>query len=401
MSKVDTLTVYFCGSGNHRGQTDKFLIPFFFSQTIGKVENLFDPGNSVIFDGPGGKYFMPRFHSKNVRKHVAAGNFNKALRVSATHKKPSAGRIRAPLIDGISGAGATSNVLAAWAWLARRCSEDNAFTTINLVGFSRGAYSCFILAQILQQDEQVNDGNREVNMFTFDPVPGGHDTIVPAFNDAFHRSGFGTSLNSAFSIKNPEELPSIVKNYRSIVQANISKRMFGVMGGYAGKDYIFKSVVPKWAPGSTHAGRSMKVFIMPGRHSASAELSPRFAHSSAVGRHLCATFLKANGTEMAMDLSLSPSDLNDSLTHIEDEMNTAGASKAGYNTDASKHRGQLVERIRAVSREDALVSLIEFKDIGTHLAALRTQQGPEYDRGDLIRLNADAQRAAQQQVTAA
>lgn len=383
MSRQDTLTVYFCGSGNNREQTDKFLIPFLFDQTIRKVENLYDPGGAIIFDGPGGKYFMPRYYSKTVKKHVEAGDYNKALRIAAWKKNPSAGRIRAPLIDGLSGSGATSNVLAAWAWLSKRFSEDQAFTRINLLGFSRGAYSCLVLAKILDQDDTFSDREAEVNILTLDPVPGGHDTIVPSANDAFRRSGFGTSFNKSMNIQNPEQLPSIVKNYRSIVQSRIRKYMFGWMGGYARKDYVFKSVVPSWAPGTQRAERSMKIFIMPGRHSASASLDPKFANSGMVARHICATFLRENGTEMEDDLRLSPQELARNLRRLDGKLDGKNANKTGYKAEPSKNRGVLIEQIRDVAQNDDHVDLVEFSQIAEHFEDLRAQNTVQQD-GHLV-----------------
>ncbi len=359
MTVSDTVTLYFCGSGNSQKQNDEFLIPFLYNHTKGKQHNMFElNASAAIFDGPGGAWWLPRYNAERVKKRLEKNEFKKALHLNEKNR-PSDKIGRLPALDGFTGAGATSNVLQAWAWLSMMYEKKpEKFKKINLVGFSRGAYSCMILAHVLQQDNRFPQDNVEVNIFAFDPVPGGQNTWTHALNDAFHRNyPCGKSFKQAFNIGKPEELPPIVKNYHSIVQGGIRKKMWGWTP--IGKDSAFQSVVPSWGAGTHRPDRTMKIFMMPGRHSASVKNATKFKHSYEIGRHICASFLLANGTKLESGLTLTPQQLERHLIDLADKV--GGKKKndinAGYHK-FSKHRTKLSEKIELNANNDEFIDLL-------------------------------------------
>ena len=139
--------------------------------------------------------------------------------------------------------------------------------TINMVGWSRGAITCFMIAHALQQNPRTSA--IAVNIFALDPVPGPGN----------------------FDDPNKVTLPPNVRNYTAVVQEDERRR-------------IFKPVLIE--ANETPAMKT-KFFYMPGGHS-----SGVFRTKTEVGliaAFLVHRFLEKHGTRLTDPIRLLPRDL--------------------------------------------------------------------------------------------
>ncbi|MEM6489034.1 MAG: hypothetical protein AAF677_12345 [Pseudomonadota bacterium] len=342
MATHDTLTLYFCGSGNNRKQTNKYLIPSLYERTRGKSEALTDSACKVaIYDGPGGSTKTPEYVTRKVQSRLMGDKPDPVGAFASGGKAKRYNRIKK--INEITGAGATSNVLQAWSWIRYQLwANPKAIKHINMVGFSRGGYSCIMLAHVLNKDPVVSTSKIKVNIFAFDPVPGGFNLSNGHINDEFRRMKRFKQLIDC----DPTELPPIVNRYHSIVQENVKHTEVQHMGKIPiwliWKDKNFQCVVPKWKPGTDTEGKSLQIYPMPGHHSASANFDPKYAETLTIGRHLCEKFLKDNGTELTGGTPLTPNAILANYTAIKEKC-LKDTKSNGYKKKPTNYRGQLIE----------------------------------------------------------
>jgi hypothetical protein len=300
MARSDVVTLYFCGSGNHRDKDFKFTIPAFFKNTKG------DESRKIIFDGPGGADIQ---NAEKVLKLVESGKSVSSKKWNKTLSSQQKGGT----VGGITGKGTQSNLIVALTWLWEQWYKQR-FVDVNVVGFSRGGVSCIMLSHAMHEAGFTALGNINVNIFTFDPVPGGKNDFG-AKDGQFEQTG---------RIGTPNTLAPCVASYRSILMQNIKGRL---------KDAAFKCVVPTYE--GAHPNRTDRELIpMPGRHSSAARFDQHSGEGK-IGAHLCQTFLEAHGTEIGQPYSsLSKHQL------IECYAETHGdwASKS-----QSKHRKRIVQ----------------------------------------------------------
>jgi hypothetical protein len=200
-------TMYFIGTDHHRDEPDQ-LLPWFF-------QNL-DPGmqdqKKFIFDGPGSqpmtRSFTDLFTFKNRDKPVKMGKVGSGTTL---------------------GQGWESNVTAAIAAL-RQHANHGSNERINLIGHSRGAVTCHMVAHRIKKEFR----DFRVRIFAIDPVPGGERDFASDIGD------FKT-------------IPSNVLEYCQILMENHSEVFFGVLGP---KRLKFES------PGNTN----YRTLAMPGKH---------------------------------------------------------------------------------------------------------------------------------------
>ncbi|TDU28532.1 hypothetical protein DFR24_2904 [Panacagrimonas perspica] len=149
MSRV--FTVYNCGTGFNRTQTDE-VVANMASRTSG-AENrdwMVTDGVGQAFNTPG--TFDPITGKKNVLGHMD----ERAILVA---------------LGSISGWGWEQNERHVWAVISSLISGSSAAPdTINMVGWSRGAITCHMIAHALAKTPQTR--HLKVNIFAFDPVPG-------------------------------------------------------------------------------------------------------------------------------------------------------------------------------------------------------------------------------------
>ena len=86
-------------------------------------------------------------------------------------------------------------------------------TRVSLVGHSRGAVTCNMMAHAIKEISKLS-----VFIFAIDPVPGG-ETDFTVWNPFSYLSGASAS-----------SIPDNVHDYTSILMQNDSKPMFGVLG---------------------------------------------------------------------------------------------------------------------------------------------------------------------------
>ncbi|MEO0387749.1 MAG: hypothetical protein AAF281_09505, partial [Pseudomonadota bacterium] len=311
----DVVTLYFCGSGNHRDKDDKFAIPRLYKETKGD--------RRIIFDGPGGAA-IPR--TEALMKAVeSGGNIARSPR-HRTHSSAWDAMLQnkhGTMTTGATGVGTQSNIVMALQWLWEKWYEAE-FSDINLAGFSRGAVSCIMLAHSIQAAGFPVLRPMRVNIFTFDPVPGGK-------NDFKNKGTFGATGRAG----DPTTLAPCVASYRSILQENISKRMMGVIP----KDKNFKCVVPTYTGG--HADRTVQeLFPMPGKHSDGSKYAQRFGPGE-IGMHLAQEFLEAHGTEFKTSFKRTDRDLIETYAVIRGNYTDTGRADGG-KLSPSKYRAPLV-----------------------------------------------------------
>jgi hypothetical protein len=199
-------TMYFIGTDHHRDEPDQ-LFPWFFRNLDPGQEN----SKKFIFDGPGSK---PMTRSGLSRLNIFSS-------------KPA----KIPVIGvGTSlGVGWQSNVTAALAALEAN-SNQQTNERINLIGHSRGAVTCHMVAHAIKR----RFPQFRVRIFAIDPVPGGERDFASDIGDF-------------------ETIPSNVIEYVQILMENDDKPFFGVLGPNRLK---FES------PGRT----SYRTLAMPGKH---------------------------------------------------------------------------------------------------------------------------------------
>ena len=298
MSRTDVVSLFFCGSGQNRDKGDKQLVSHLYNNVIGE--------RKIIFDGPGGapirdaESMLTSVQSKGVKDSwwVRWKNF-------WTLKETKFGR-------GVTGAGTASNIVMALQWLWDQYHSLK-FVDVNVVGFSRGGVSGIMLAHAMHEAGFTRFGNINVNLFTFDPVPGG-------LNDFKSK---GHSFAQIGRVGNPKTLSPIVANYRSVLQQNIK--------GWA-KDLTFKCVVPEYE-GSHPRRTPRELFPMPGRHGSAARYDTTTGEGD-IGGYLCQQFMERHGTQFRTAFSeLTP------LSLIE---KYASVALTWPQNNASKYRKRLV-----------------------------------------------------------
>ncbi|MEM9784247.1 MAG: hypothetical protein AAF899_17450, partial [Pseudomonadota bacterium] len=367
MPDHDTLTLYFCGSGNKRTQIDKFLIPYLYAETQGRSEHMFDRGaRAAIFDGPGGSWFLRRLKYSNIynvlfdnseftERAFTEDELRKAMHVKENGKL-SYFAPRNKFFDMLSGGGTVSNVVMAWAWLVLQMKRHpERYKRINIVGFSRGGHSALILPHLLQKDPRFAENKMKVNVFAFDPVPGGKNTSMHWVNDQFRRK---YKFRARFDIPEPLTLPPIVDNYFTVVQQNIIKserqhfRPFGLSIPHIAisKDHKFQCIVPEWQDGTHKTARQRVIVPMPGHHSASVKMDTKYAPSFAIGRHLCETFLTEHGTVLNCNNRLTDREILAHYQDLQERCEGTVKSPAGYSSTPSKHRAFVADNLPPTGR---------------------------------------------------
>ena len=255
---MSVFTIYCHGSGGHRDKPDKEIVSYMGRRATGTEYK-----DYLILDGVGGK---PSKGNPN----PMAGTFNWADR----HKAPKG---NTPLELG----GGKSIGNAMKANIAGHGVEDNARhaivaianlqvlpDTINLVGWSRGAVTCLVIANMLY-DPSTTEGlfrSIKVNIFAIDPVAG---------MDA----GIGPDSESRRLI------PPSVKNYVGVLAAGENRNTF------APQDLSRVQVIDKTS--------SNVIFLpFPGKHSTVAQDNdPKGIKVSDITFNLAHKFFEKFGTK--------------------------------------------------------------------------------------------------------
>jgi hypothetical protein len=236
-------TMYFIGTDHHRDEPDQ-LFPWFYREL--------DPGaegkKKFIYDGPGSKPMTRK-------------NFFNVL---------SAKPAKIPVVGvGTSlGVGWEGNVAAAINDL-RANANVQTNERINLIGHSRGAVTCNMVAHAIKK----NFPQFRVRIFAIDPVPGGERDFASNIGDF-------------------ETIPSNVYEYVQILMENHDAPLFGVLGPNRLK---FE------APGRT----SYRTLAMPGKHGSCVKCKFQEYPESQISCALISDWLVDGGVDCGYRLNAS------------------------------------------------------------------------------------------------
>ena len=260
------VTIFCCGTAFHRDKTD-FIVPYTWRATKGD--------RVWMNDGPGNTDHHI-LKSEAILKRVEAG---KGVTDSAFDDNRTGG-----MIGQAFGTGTQDNIVTTlqWLWMEFYRKDAPTLKTINLVGWSRGAVTCIMLAHAIEAAGfRRHVPTLKVNIFAIDPVPGG----VNDFGDK------GTFASTG-RIGSTTSISKCVNEYCAVLAEHV--------GGMKGK--VFKNVSPDFDKG-TH-GKTKREYPMPGGHSTVAN----HRDDNPVGRiatSLCHEFLIRNGTELIVRKTLS------------------------------------------------------------------------------------------------
>lgn len=265
------VTIYCCGTNFDREKLTS-AVPYSYSITNGR---------KFILDGPGsmlgnvlnaesilkaveqkksyGKYNpLKYFYQRSKSKALASENFTQGKKYKFNTNTAS-----------ISGDGTADNIIVALQWLIIE-HYNLPFSQVNLVGWSRGAVTCIQLAHSINEAFKLRNPNLKVNVFAFDPVPGG----VNDFNTK------GECFASTGRIGSYNQLSSIINEYNSVLMENEGKPGFGCI-----------------SPSEFSTSNYLEV-PLPGSHSDSVKFGKNENYAGQLALHLCHQFLKRNGTNL-------------------------------------------------------------------------------------------------------
>ena len=179
--------------------------------------------------------------------------------------------------------------------------------TINMVGWSRGAITCFMIAHALLEEPRTS--GIEVNIFAFDPVPGPGN----------------------FDDPNKVILPANVKRYSAVVQEDERRK-------------IFKPVLIN---ADEADGCKTKFYYMPGGHSTGV-----FRMKSEVGlisAYLAHRFLQKHGTQLENPIQLSSRDLCELYAKVRIDIEKYQGMGGGFLQMLGRQRRSVANRFQDTS----------------------------------------------------
>lgn len=162
------------------------------------------------------------------------------------------------------GTGWQDNVDETLADLIARQAEEPKLQTVNLVGHSRGAVTCIMVAHAMAANDALR--NIQVNIFAVDPVPGG-------YSDFFSMSHPGS----------PFTLPANVNDYTAILMENAGTSFFACLA--EGENLR-----------SLGAGTRVTQYPMPGKHGDAVKTDTSNYPLARISAHLLASFFLDNGS---------------------------------------------------------------------------------------------------------
>lgn len=179
--------------------------------------------------------------------------------------------------------------------------------TINLVGWSRGAITCFMIAHALRDQQATR--RIPLNVFAFDPVPG-------PFN---------------FDDPHKTSLPENVQHYAAVLQEGEDR-------------FMMKPVALPFNEQSP--GQTRMFYPMPGGHSAG--VSRRKTDSGLIASYLAHAFLRRHGTQLTSTIELRSRDICELYANMRLDM----------IANAKKKRGGLFRKLHSSRKE----IINEFRD---------------------------------------
>ena len=344
MSQLDTLSIFCCGTSFSRDNLD---------EAVAHTYQL-TKGRKWINDGPG-NLAHPILKSENILKKIDDPKYIKRLSGRDVFGEKSKGKrsLFANKIGvedkynhwfdtankgALGGKGTADNVVNTiqWLWLQYWATQidqakagrppEPAFKTINLVGWSRGAVTCSMIAHAIAEAGFVKlIPMLSVNIFAFDPVPG-------AAND------FGTkgkSFDKTGRVGATNTLPRIVNYYTSVLMENMDWK--GALFKNTSQPTLEKSDRPFTGQ---HPGTFISEYPFPGSHADSVKYAKPDNPSGHVSLHLCHEFLLKNGTELTKPYQLTEKETLEQYAAIR--IKWKDPKDASKKISPTKHRAKLV-----------------------------------------------------------
>ena len=204
---MSVFTIYCHGTGGHRDKDDSEIVAFMGRRAMGT-----EYADYLILDGVAGKPknksgLNPMAGSFNWadRGKSAKGSTSKELGGGHATKNSGIGRLQASA----SGEGVEDNARHAIVTIADVAERYGLPDTINLVGWSRGAVTCLVIANMLYDPTSMEGLFRtvKVNIFAVDPVAG-------------QEAGHGKDAESR------RLLPPSVRNYLGVLATGENRETF-------------------------------------------------------------------------------------------------------------------------------------------------------------------------------
>jgi hypothetical protein len=161
------------------------------------------------------------------------------------------------------GTGWQNNVSETIALLQQRQQLPPPLTSVNLVGHSRGAVTCIMLAHAMAATAGLQA--IRVNIFAIDPVPGGYSDF-------------------SFGVGSPFEIPSNVDEYTSILMENAGDVFFACLSEGRNLRKL----------GNTNVTQ----YPLPGKHGDATKADLVAYPAATISAHLLASFLNDNGSSL-------------------------------------------------------------------------------------------------------
>jgi len=270
-------SIYNCGTSHNRQNLDETVADM--ARRTAGAENR----DWMINDGPGSS-------PQGVGKSATA--FERGLAAQAKTpgtRDPITGLKQGSFFEAtrgvISGEGWEHNVAHTMAVLNATLDLPR---TINMVGWSRGAITCFMIAHALHNNPRTS--GVEVNVFAFDPVPGPGN---------FHDPDKVT-------------LPANVKHYAAVVQEDERRKIFR----------------PTLIDADHTLGAKTRFYYMPGGHSTGV-----FRTKNEVGliaAFLAHHFLQKHGTQLNQPIWLTSRDLCELYAKVRIDLAQYQGSGGGF-----------------------------------------------------------------------
>lgn len=311
MSEIDTLTIFCCGTNFSRANLDE-AVALTYQVTKGRKWINDGPGNRAHpirksekvmkhIDDPLYKHSKDQSFGQRIRSKIGPHSFApEALYNHWFNTNPT---------GSMAGWGTADNVINTiqWLWLQYWSTQIDpqkagqapkpAFNTINLVGWSRGAVSCTMIAHAIAEAGFAKlMPTLKVNIFAFDPVPGGANDFK--VKGSFSQTG---------RVGSPDTLPHIVNHYAAILMENLD-------GNWV-KRALFKCTAqPRMSTKEQpfvgrHRGTFITEYPLPGSHSDAVMFNQADNPSGKIGISLCHEFLIRHGTEIETSLVLTDKEL--------------------------------------------------------------------------------------------
>lgn len=228
------INVFCCGTGEHRDNRGNIVIEAYRAvQSTG--------GTCHIIDGVGQKVHRV---GKNLRAFKKWNKYERDyLKLDNKHKNAT---------SGLTGYGVYDNIRNGYVWVYENMGYDT--TDVNLVGWSRGAVECIMLAHSIYR----TFNSVRINIFAIDPVAGG---ILGVCNPYLAPQG---KFDKTGITGKPNRLAAGVNEYYGVVAEQISGAV---------KKPVFNSVRPKFGKNNAYGNQARYDVHMPGDHSGVAKIS--------------------------------------------------------------------------------------------------------------------------------